>query len=133
VRVVLLPILLSIWNGALTVSKVLQDSGLVCSAHFIEHDPERPHVDFGADDGVLWAYLRCYIAHCPASRLHPALAIELALSNVREPEVAHLDSGQFTFSLFFGSRSVKEEILQLHVGVDNALGMDVLKSIEDIE
>jgi len=130
---VLFPVLLSIWNWPLAVAKVLQYCGLVRSAHFVKHDSEGPHIDFGSDDGVLWANFRCYVAHGPTACFHPALAIELALSDVRETEVAHLDSWQFPFSLFFGSWSVKEEVLQLHVGVYDSLGMDVLKSIEDIE
>ena len=128
-----LPVLLSVGDGALTVAEVLQYCGLVRSAHFVKHDSEGPHVDFRSDDGVLWANFRCYVAHGPTARFHPALAIELPLSDVREAEVTHLDSWQFPLSLFFGSWSVKEEVLQLHVGVYDTLGMDVLKSIEDIE
>ena len=124
--VMLFPVLLSVWNRTSTISVILQYRRLISCAHLVEHDSKRPHVYLWPNLRVLLANLWCNVALSATACHHLTLAVQIRVTDVWQPKVTDLYSWQLPFGLFFSGRSVEEEILQLHVGVDDALGVDVL-------
>lgn len=116
----------------LTITIVAELCWFVGCAHLVEHDPERPHIYFWADQGVFYLYFGRDVAHCSAFFHHECFAVVLGGHHVRESEVAEFDDGKFSLVLFLFRRPVEEDVLDFHVTMNHSRHVAEVEAVEDI-
>jgi hypothetical protein len=126
----LFPVTWSKWNRTCSVAIILYLSWLISHAHFVQNQSEGPHVNFRSNQLVVTLDLGGNVTSCARSHLHKSFAMALVIHKHGNAKVTNFNNWFFSSLLLILVRSMKENIGEFHVCMDDVAAMDFNKSLQ---